>query len=1006
MARFCPYCGAKRGEDARFCRECGRALPPSQERPTQNAAPRQNAPDRPPYAAPDRPRDPYPQPGQDRMNRSAGGERRSFTAPPTVPTVGHTGPTRASAGRAAAPSQPKSRRGLAFFLALVMVGTFLFTGYKYPGFLIKEKDEVLYSTFPFNPLEGSGGTSGGSSDGGDAYAALFDEEGGLKAPITAAVGLSRESRASENAAYTILKDNELSETCRQLSPGNAAMIAIRPDKNKVMATPPVSSAVTKDNPVAVAGNVTVDFGKWNIEEDDAFEFRQLGTVTDANDGYSYVMYDFSMASGRDSFPTLVTATIPRTAGEHRGRIARYNESEGVWEPVSARVSEDGSHYTVYLDHFCGVTEQIDPNAVADNPNTQKAVEGLSDQLVSLLTPDGSTSYAGRDCLSIFEEEPVSAKHPMLMQRVTIREDLSLADFVMDCDFREQLLKGGKIDRKFTDRGVLAVLGKVLNATEDLSALSDFGSLGGVEVIPGGIMDVLSGLGILYTFANLCAEYEQDPKNMSKILTEEKWLETSSMIASVAGMIGSLAGLTVLPAAMTAIGLVYYAVPKTTQVIDDHEVRSAEECVYRNFLIDHATLGGAPVNLYGYGWSAYLNRIIEDADMKDDPAITYKAITESIEHFLTDFWKLDFTHKTKLRQDTVAKLSTSPFWLPYENDLKKGWDEPKPYYRDEYILTAREVLYRNLEDVLREVSKKYNRRLDDEIKSMIATQVLPILNMNMQFVLILSHGERPKDDFKLSEESGWYTKRGEYAFDECYPYSFPPERRIEEYNWHTAQIAFEFNKPVPLFAPSNTADDYGWWSFIPHPGDDYHTIFQCTFYHYLMMGAPSTLRLHGEPERAEAIDFVIPEFNIKYGSVTVRIEEDLKDLKLEDFCGFWYGSSEEPFGFQIGLSIEYHEFIDSVSVHFNNMEDYWEHYDDEDSEDYLWLTFQSYSVRGDRLLLSKEDLSETASMTIKYKTDSKGRRYLVPILTGGGYTGESLGMFFDEDPLYVDDEDGD
>ena len=40
-ARFCPCRGAKRGEDARFCMECGRAPPPSRDRPAENA------PDRP-----------------------------------------------------------------------------------------------------------------------------------------------------------------------------------------------------------------------------------------------------------------------------------------------------------------------------------------------------------------------------------------------------------------------------------------------------------------------------------------------------------------------------------------------------------------------------------------------------------------------------------------------------------------------------------------------------------------------------------------------------------------------------------------------------------------------------------------------------------------------------------------------------------------------------------------------------------------------------------------------
>ena len=64
----------------------------------------------------------------------------------------------------------------------------------------------------------------------------------------------------------------------------------------------------------IAG-ITVDFGDFNLTEEDTLEVRSLGEKHDDISGDRLVIYDFALASGRHTFPTEVTLTIPRTAGE-------------------------------------------------------------------------------------------------------------------------------------------------------------------------------------------------------------------------------------------------------------------------------------------------------------------------------------------------------------------------------------------------------------------------------------------------------------------------------------------------------------------------------------------------------------------------------------------------------------------------------------------------------------------------------------------------------------------
>ncbi|MBQ3706621.1 MAG: zinc ribbon domain-containing protein [Clostridia bacterium] len=130
--RFCSSCGKELPADAAFCRFCGAQVQNSARRSSRNDTPA----------------------GQTAVNRPA-----QTAVPPYREPVPQTQPAK---------TKPKKKgRGLSLFLSLAIVVEFCIAGFKYPGFLRKEGGWIE------NVIEGvSGGISGGGDSDGEADDAL------------------------------------------------------------------------------------------------------------------------------------------------------------------------------------------------------------------------------------------------------------------------------------------------------------------------------------------------------------------------------------------------------------------------------------------------------------------------------------------------------------------------------------------------------------------------------------------------------------------------------------------------------------------------------------------------------------------------------------------------------------------------------------------------------------------------------------------------------------------
>ena len=280
-ARFCRSCGARLRPGTTFCAQCGQkagaaspaAEPKAPEQNTQKAAPKKA-------------------PVQKRAASKA--------APKQA----------ASAPAQAAPAAKSGTRGLSAFLALVMLIELAVAAFKYPGFLVeKPSDPYLYK-----PTTGQTGLTGSATGKPTSSTALDDED-------------LIESSQTE--------DLQLFYTQSQL--GSAKVY---------------TREVSWENPSADFGAVKVALDSWNLpEETDQVLVRTLPELTEGEEGWVIRAYDFSLASGAHEFSTDVAITIPHNGSDALSSCVWFNEETGRWEDVFALLSEGGKSYTIYADHF-------------------------------------------------------------------------------------------------------------------------------------------------------------------------------------------------------------------------------------------------------------------------------------------------------------------------------------------------------------------------------------------------------------------------------------------------------------------------------------------------------------------------------------------------------------------------------------------------------------------------------------------------------------------------------
>ena len=310
--RFCSACGKPLAADAAFCPFCGAKR--------NGAAP---APDPAARQVPIPPRTPvsqglpdYMQPGyQQRVRAEREAERQ--------------------AARNAAKTK-KGTRGLSLFLSLMLVVEFCVAGFKYPGFLLKDRGNGGVSV--------SGGT--GAGEGASETAPIQTELTDYQKQIASFLGVTEEQLLDAlNDPVEVTPDN---------SPGNPAFLDLSFTEEEYAAAKTLTAPVSRGNPTAdfPEFGIHVDLKWWNLEnEEDTLIVRRMPTKTDPLSGSELYTYDYSLASGQDRFPTNVAITVPIEGTEGLDNVLTVDPDTGLWKEAYYELSPDGKSYTFYMDHF-------------------------------------------------------------------------------------------------------------------------------------------------------------------------------------------------------------------------------------------------------------------------------------------------------------------------------------------------------------------------------------------------------------------------------------------------------------------------------------------------------------------------------------------------------------------------------------------------------------------------------------------------------------------------------
>ena len=148
---------------------------------------------------------------------------------------------------------------------------------------------------------------------------------------------------------------QIQETISDTTPVPAltADIKIRYTEEDIAEAPVRTAPVSIAEPVVDLGEIQVEFKSWNLQqEEDELIVRELQERSEAEGQWTIQAYEFSLASGQDQFDTDVRILLPRDpqTAEYETCVG-FDAQHNCWEDLYAEISEDGTQYIVYTDHF-------------------------------------------------------------------------------------------------------------------------------------------------------------------------------------------------------------------------------------------------------------------------------------------------------------------------------------------------------------------------------------------------------------------------------------------------------------------------------------------------------------------------------------------------------------------------------------------------------------------------------------------------------------------------------
>ncbi len=866
--KYCLNCGKELSASAKFCRYCGTQLVAEQTkvRPAGQTK-----------------KEPVRQVARPKKNEQT--ERK-----PAAPTSRRIN---ADAGMLT------GKRILAIVLAIAV---FAVTAFKYPGFLVRDKKPGAVSQSLVTGTQSPGSANPGGPQEGPGAGSFGD---------AAPVGGSDDAIPADTFGMDVQED-AMSITADELP--------FRYTQKQFENAPVRSAEVTLEQGSAVLGDIRVEIPFWELEDEgDRIEVRDLPELSQGEEGWSIRAYDFSLASGTHEFDSDIRLTIPREGIAGFSGCVWYNEDLGRWEDIYSEVSDDGKYYTIYTDHFSLFGEKK---------------YRFDEKRLDLILDDGKRIDLKH---GIFIECPVGGQNRMeaevmvdyermwnMYQNKNLEnvQDLgnSIARFTADPKEYEQLTDGGWMPR-------LDIVGDVLGmveAKDDIEGVAD--AMMGKESPNSVLGDTMTFVDILLTSYRVYAEIKSGMKfnSYTTALGETLKNHAFDIAGNTVGFAGFFATTAWNPVIALA-GLIIYGASQAYQLyyvdgieewntkyypdegevfrrfyedagvrlfFDSAEIRKTAAQDYHYAVMDkpanmdtrefnelrklvNEQLKGIRTNSYR-GFAAVFNKLIEM--YAGDPVMLETVLDDFYHSVAWAIWKLPkYSEGKEYTQgpeyDFLKKykgLGKDPYALKRSEQLKLS---------EMYVMKIKVDTTQILENVV----GRLQRRACGELIRKMDKEFLPVLNRKLVFRVIdgaLAPNQRFSDSVYCVD---WQTINSNRKYR-----SLPDADGSVFDEGFTAPIRFE-NVKGPVFLPldydGSVLSEHNYYpytsNFIPRPEKNTNIVFRCTYFHYLMMGAPKRMIFRDIKSGKEVkADIVLPKIDPKELTRGTDVYVTVNGKKLE------------------------------------------------------------------------------------------------------------------------------
>lgn len=620
--------------------------------------------------------------------------------------------------------------------------------------------------------------------------------------------------------------------------------------------------VSPSNHMINIGSLKVDFNPWNLKNDDEIIMRALPEKKDSSTKTAILGYDLSLKSGQSTFYTPVAVTIPCTAKDDEdGSIVMLDEENNTWEYMPFELSEGGKSYLAYMPHFSVIGEK--------KTNKYIGVENeVRDTKGDLTTQGNLYQYSTVHALD-------GSLIPLAKREVFISDDKFQSLFYHGVD-REKLLNILKSANLAPEDAMTFGLGTLCNAESTGDAAILFGKLDKAFSAAGKLRlsGTMATLGVLLT-AGRIAYQSQKGGEFGAILKDN----ASSIVQGILGSLSfgaAYVGATAASAVFATLSVAVFISSLTFGFFTGtSQYESYQEEAYNYFMKNQKLMfnrntlqvgltGDFELGIDGGGFAEALKLIYDKHTTS--PKDLDKAVSDLYNGFASVFWTELSEEKRAQWAQEVYLYESRVYEYPVSEIIK--WKEPSEEKRNEYIQKVFARIATETKPILQSLAFASLANMSKDLRRFFIFEVEPYLNQKLTFSV---------KDSNL--------KKGE-TFD------------LSPYAKH--DIYFE-DRTAPLFAPRflNT-EMYTDELFTPRPRKDSDVVYECTMYHYIMMGCPTEMVFAGDP--SNNLPEVTIQFEVDESEIVLTISEDEIKVPFKSFNIPKDARSRSSF---------YHSFVETV-----------------------------------------------------------------------------------------------